>query len=769
MKTTPSFSSEAIERMPMRQFTQQAYLDYAMYVIMDRALPHIGDGLKPVQRRIVYAMSELGLNAASKYKKSARTVGDVLGKFHPHGDTACYEAMVLMAQSFSYRYPLIDGQGNWGAPDDPKSFAAMRYTEARLSAYAEVLLSEIAMGTVAWGPNFDGTLKEPLVMPARLPNILLNGTTGIAVGMATDIPPHNLREVVTACIHLIDDPEADVTALCEHIAGPDFPSGAEIITPRSEIREIYRNGRGVIRMRATFEVENGDIVIGALPHQVSPAKILEQIAAQMSRKKLPMVADLRDESDHEEPIRLVIVPRSNRVDREALMAHLFATTELEKTFRVNLNVIGLDRKPGVKGLPAMLTEWIAFRTETVRNRLQYRLDKVKQRLHILDGLLTAYLNIDEVIRIIRTEDAPKPVLMERFSLSDRQAEAILQLRLRHLARLEEMKIRAEQKELDEEREWLDKTLASPARLKTLIKKELRADAKKYGDDRRTAIVQREEAQAISEEQLVPVEPLTIILSANGWVRAAKGHEIDPAEAAYRPGDRYLAAARGKSNQPVVFLDATGRSYSLSAHTLPSARGYGEPLTGRFMLPAGATFTDVLMAPPEQRLLMASDAGYGFITRFDELVTRNTKGKAVLTLPKGAHPLRPLIIDAVAGHHLAAVTSEGRMLLFPLDKLPAIAKGKGNKIIQIPAKRARERQELLVHLCLVPAEGTLTIFAGKRFFKLTYGNLSQYVAERGRRGKKLPRGFQNVDRLESEAPTQAPLALSASDNGGATAP
>ncbi len=758
MNVPASIRIEGTERMPLQQFSRQAYLDYAMYVIMDRALPNIGDGLKPVQRRIVYAMSELGLKATSKHKKSARTVGDVLGKFHPHGDTACYEAMVLMAQPFSYRYPLVDGQGNWGAPDDPKSFAAMRYTEARLSAYSEVLLGEIAMGTVQWVPNFDGTLKEPRVLPARLPNILLNGTTGIAVGMATDIPPHNIKEVVDACIHLIDTPGADVDALCNYIQGPDYPAGAEIITPRSELVEIYRAGRGVIRMRATFELENGDIVINALPHQTSPAKVLEQIAAQMNKKKLPMVADLRDESDHEDPIRLVIVPRSNRVDKDALMAHLFATTELEKTFRINLNVIGRDRKPGVKGLLDLLTEWIAFRTQTVKDRLGYRLEKVQERLHILDGLLVAYLNIDAVIRIIRSEDEPKPVLMARFKLSDSQAEAILQLRLRHLAKLEEMKIRTEQQALDTERQLLETTLGSPARLKTLIKKELREDAKSYGDDRRTAIVQREEALAISEEQLAPVEPLTVILSANGWVRAAKGHEIDPGEAIYRPGDRYLDAARGRSNQPVVLMDSTGRTYSLSAHTLPSARGYGEPLTGRFVLPPGATFTAVIMAPAEQPLLMASDAGYGFITRFDDLVTRNTKGKVILTLPKGAQPLRPIALENTSGPLLAAITSEGRMLVFPLSKLPALAKGKGNKIIQIPPKRARERKELLIHLILVPEEGTLTIFAGKRFFKLTAGNLIQYGGERGRRGRKLPRGFQNVDRLESEAPVQTPLTL-----------
>ncbi len=760
--TTPSTSAIDTERMPLGQFSRQAYLDYAMYVIMDRALPHIGDGLKPVQRRIVYAMSELGLKSTAKHKKSARTVGDVLGKFHPHGDTACYEAMVLMAQDFAYRYPLIDGQGNWGAPDDPKSFAAMRYTEARLSPYADVLLAETGMGTVDWVSNFDGTLKEPRLLPSRLPNILLNGTTGIAVGMATDIPPHNVKEVVAACIHLIDKPRADTEALCHFIQGPDFPSGAEIITPRKEIEAIYRTGKGSIRMRAAFDLENGDIVINALPHQVSPAKVLEQIANQMAKKKLPMVADLRDESDHEEPIRLVIVPRSNRVDKEALMAHLFATTDLEKTSRVNVNVIGLNRKPGVKSLVQLLKEWIEFRTQTVKNRLGYRLEKVNQRLHILEGLLTAYLNIDEVIRIIRTEDTPKPVLMARFTLSDAQAEAILQLRLRHLARLEEMKIRTEQQDLDKERQLLEKTLGSPARLKTLIKKELRADAKAHGDERRTAIVQRQEAQAISEEQLAPVEPVTVILSANGWVRAAKGHEIDPEEASYRPGDRYLDAARGKSNQPVVFLDSTGRTYSLAAHTLPSARGYGEPLTGRFVLPPGATIIAVLMAAPDQGLLMVSDAGYGFITRFEDLVTRNTKGKAVLSLPRGAQPLRPIAVTSGGNDLLAAVTNEGRMLAFPLNKLPTIAKGKGNKVIQIPSKRARIREELLTHVVLVPGEGTLVIHAGKRFFKLTTGNLVQYVGERGRRGKKLPRGFQKVDWLETQAPAQAPLVLGTTD-------
>lgn len=756
MTDTTMLSLEGIEQMPLSQFTRRAYLDYAMYVIMDRALPHIGDGLKPVQRRIVYAMSELGLKATSKHKKSARTVGDVLGKYHPHGDTACYEAMVLMAQPFSYRYPFVDGQGNWGAPDDPKSFAAMRYTEARLSAYADLMLSELGMGTTQWVPNFDGTLKEPSVLPARLPNLLLNGTTGIAVGMATDIPPHNIHEIVSACAHLLDHPKATLEEICELVKGPDYPTGAEIISPKQDIVAIYRNGRGTLRMRAAYDIEEGEIVITALPYQASPAKIIEQIATQMNKKKLPMVADLRDESDHEDPIRLVVVPRSNRVDKDALMAHLFATTDLERTYRVNLNVIGLDHRPKVKGLLEILTEWLEFRIGTVRKRLEFRLDKVLERLHILDGLLVAYLNIDEVIRIIRTEDAPKTVLMQRFKLSDTQAESILQLRLRHLARLEEVKIRDEQAALTKERKQLEKILASNARLKTLVKKELQKEAGTFGDKRRTAIVTRMDAQAISQEELAPVEPVTVVLSVNGWVRAAKGHDLDPAKLSYRAGDRLLATAEGKSNQPAVFLDTSGRTYSLPALSLPSARGYGEPLSGRLVLPPKSAFTAVLMGEPTQQLLMASDAGYGFLTNLSELMTKNQKGKAVLSLPKGALPLSPVVVNNVNETLLAAITNEGRLLVFPLADLPILPKGKGNKIIQIPSKRAAQREELLNFLLLVPDGSAVVIFAGKRHFKLTAGNLTDFMGERGRRGKKLPRGFQNVDRVELEATSQLVL-------------
>jgi topoisomerase IV subunit A len=739
-------NDEGIEQLPMRQFAENAYHDYAMYVILDRALPHIGDGLKPVQRRIVYAMSDLGLNAGAKYKKSARTVGDVLGKFHPHGDSACYEAMVLMAQSFSYRYPLIDGQGNWGAPDDPKSFAAMRYTECRLSPYAEVLLTELGQGTVDWVANFDGTLKEPSWLPARLPNILLNGASGIAVGMATDIPPHNLVEVAEACIHLLDHPEADARTLCEFVKGPDFPTEAEIITPREELLSMYETGNGNFRMRAVYTRENGDIVITALPHQASGAKILEQIAVQMQAKKLPMVADLRDESDHEEPTRLVIVPRSNRIDVEALMAHLFATTELEKAYRVNMNVIGLDGRPQVKGLTALLTEWLTFRTETVRRRLQHRLDKVLDRLHVLEGLLIAYLNLDEVIAIIRNEDHPKPVLMKRFSLSERQAEAILEIKLRQLAKLEEIKIRAENAALAKERDFLEKTLNSKTRLTALIRKELAADAKQYGDARLSPLEARSEARALSLVDIAPAESVTVFISGKGWVRAAKGHDVDPLTMSYKAGDQFLSAAMGRTNQPAIFFDSTGRSYVLPAHSLPSARGQGEPLSGRLTLLPGASILSVLMGDSAQPLLIASDAGYGFIARLEDLLTRNRNGKAVLSLPAGAMPLTPLFLDDVENKLLVAVTNEGRMLLFPVKDLPVLSRGKGNKIIQISAARAKLREELLVHLAVMLPEDSLEIQSGKRQLTLKPGNLTQFAGFRGRRGQKLPRGYRTVDRL-----------------------
>ena len=735
---------EGIEQMPLRTFTEKAYLNYSMYVIMDRALPFIGDGLKPVQRRIVYAMSELGLNAAAKFKKSARTVGDVLGKFHPHGDSACYEAMVLMAQPFSYRYPLVDGQGNWGAPDDPKSFAAMRYTESRLSKISEILLSELGQGTVDFQPNFDGTLEEPQYLPARLPHILLNGTTGIAVGMATDIPPHNINEVADAAVLLLDNPKAGLDDVLNIIQGPDFPTEAEIISPKDDIRKMYETGRGSIKMRATWHKEEGEIIISALPHQSSPSKIIAQIAEQMTAKKLPMVEDIRDEADYENPVRIVLVPRSNRVDTDALMAHLFATTDLEKSYRVNMNMIGLDHKPAVKGLLQVLTEWLTFRRTTVTRRLQHRLDKVLARLHILDGLMIAFLNIDEVIEIIRTEDEPKQVLMARFNLSDEQAEAILNLRLRHLAKLEEHQLQAEKDKLEEERSNLELILGSERRLNTLIKKEIQEDAKKYVSPRMSQLVEREEAKAISESEMTPAEPVTVILSEMGWVRCAKGHDIDPAGLSYKAGDKYLAHACGKSNQPVIFIDSTGRSYALDPLSLPSARSQGEPLTGKLTLPAGATIEQVIMEPEKQELLMASDAGYGFICKFEDLIARNKAGKALISLPENAKVLKPETLSESASL-LVSLTSAGRMLIFPVRDLPALSKGKGNKIISIPAANAKARSELLVKLFLISEQASLEFHSGKRKITLKPEDLQKFRAERGRKGSQLPRGLHsNVD-------------------------
>ena len=735
---------EGIEQIPLRTFTEKAYLNYSMYVIMDRALPFIGDGLKPVQRRIVYAMSELGLNAAAKFKKSARTVGDVLGKFHPHGDSACYEAMVLMAQPFSYRYPLVDGQGNWGAPDDPKSFAAMRYTESRLSKISEILLTELGQGTVDFQPNFDGTLEEPQYLPARLPHILLNGTTGIAVGMATDIPPHNINEVADAAVMLLDNPKAGLDDVLNIIQGPDFPTEAEIISPKDDIRKMYETGRGSIKMRATWHKEDGEIIISALPHQSSPSKIIAQIAEQMTAKKLPMVEDIRDEADYENPVRIVLVPRSNRVDTDALMAHLFATTDLEKSYRVNMNMIGLDHKPAVKGLLQVLTEWLTFRRTTVTRRLQHRLDKVLARLHILDGLMIAFLNIDEVIEIIRTEDEPKQVLMARFNLSDEQAEAILNLRLRHLAKLEEHQLQAEKDKLEEERSNLELILGSERRLNTLIKKEIQEDAKKYASPRMSQLVEREEAKAISESEMTPAEPVTVILSEMGWVRCAKGHDIDPAGLSYKAGDKYLAHACGKSNQPVIFIDSTGRSYALDPLSLPSARSQGEPLTGKLTLPAGATIEQVIMEPEKQELLMASDAGYGFICKFEDLIARNKAGKALISLPENAKVLKPEKLSESASL-LVSLTSAGRMLIFPVRDLPALSKGKGNKIISIPAANAKARSEVLVKLFLISEQASLEFHSGKRKITLKPEDLQKFRAERGRKGSQLPRGLHsNVD-------------------------
>ena len=742
-----TLNDDGNEQMAMRKFVERSYLNYSMYVINDRALPHIGDGLKPVQRRIIYAMSELGLKSTAKYKKSARTIGDVIGKYHPHGDSACYEAMVLMAQPFSYRYPIIDGQGNWGSPDDPKSFAAMRYTESKMRAYADVLLSELGQNTVDWKLNFDGELEEPIILPGRLPNVLLNGGSGIAVGMATDIPPHNLREVAKACIHLLDSPKATLKDLSKYIKGPDFPTSAEIITPKEEILELYETGRGMIKSRAVYDKESGEIIIHALPYQVSGTKILEQIAVQMQKKKLPMIVDLRDESDHENPTRIVIVPRSNRIDVDAVMAHLFSTTDLEKSHRVNFNMIGINGRPQVKGLVGLLKEWLEFRTTTVTRRLQYRLDKIKDRLHILDALLIGFLNIDEVIEIIRKEDKPKNKLIKLFKLSDRQAEAILDLRLRNLAKLEEMKIKGEQKELSEERKVLETILGSKARMKTLIKKEIKEDAETYGDDRRSELVIREEAQAFKEDELISTEPVTVILSDGGWVRAAKGHDVDPSTLAYKSGDKLKLSARGKSNQNAIFLDSTGRAYTLLAHTLPSARGMGEPLSGNVKPPSGATFEGLVIGDPTELCLVASDAGYGFITKLEDLVSKNKAGKAVLSLPKGAKVLSPAPVDDLKNCEVVSITNEGRMLMFKLAQLPEMAKGKGNKIINVPSARVADRIEFVVVVTVLREGQILTVHSGKRYLNLPMSDLEHYRGERGRRGNKLPRGFQKVDKAE----------------------
>jgi topoisomerase-4 subunit A len=737
---------EAVESQPLSLFAEQAYLNYSMYVILDRALPHIGDGLKPVQRRIVYAMSELGLKSTAKYKKSARTIGDVLGKFHPHGDAACYEAMVLMAQDFSYRYTLVDGQGNWGSPDDPKSFAAMRYTEAKLSKYSQALLSELGQGTVDWSPNFDGTLDEPKTLPARVPNLLLNGTTGIAVGMATDIPPHNLNEVVNACIHLLDNPKATLQELCQFVPGPDYPTEAEIITPLAELQEMYATGHGSIRARAVFEIENGEVVITALPHQVSGAKIIEQIAAQMQAKKLPMVDDVRDESDHENAVRVVISPRSNRVDVNAIMSHLFSTTDLERTYRVNMNVIGLNGKPQVKSLPTILNEWLKFRTETVTRRLQYRLEKVTKRLHILEGLLVAFLNLDEVIRIIRYEDAPKAALIETFKLTDTQAEAILELKLRHLAKLEEQKITGEQAELAAEKANLEQTLGSKARMKTLVKKELQQAVAEYGDERRSPIVTREEAAAIDMTKLTPAESVTVVLSEAGWARSAKGHDVDPKALNYKSGDKFKSAAQGKSNQPAIFFDASGRAFSLLASSLPSARSLGEPLTSRVKSNAGG-FDEVIMGNSDDKVLLASDAGYGFVGTIEDLITKNKSGKAVLKVPEGGHVLTIYPVNDLKKDLIVAVSNIGRLLIFPVGELPELAKGKGNKIINIPSAKFKTKEEFVVDVAVVNPKQNIKLYSGGRHITLKHKDLEHYYGQRAQRGNKLPRGYQRVSQLE----------------------
>ena len=744
---------EGIETLPLQEYTEKAYLDYSMYVILDRALPHLGDGLKPVQRRIVYAMSELGLTAASKHKKSARTVGDVLGKFHPHGDSACYEAMVLMAQPFSYRYTLVDGQGNWGSQDDPKSFAAMRYTESRLTAYAKVLLQELGQGTVDWQANFDGTLEEPVVLPARLPNVLLNGATGIAVGMATDIPPHNLREVVNACLHLLENPDATIAELCQYIPAPDFPTEAEIITPAADFVSLYEKGNGTFKMRARYELEDGDIVITALPYQVSGSKILEQIAAQMQAKKLPLVEDLRDESDHEQPVRLVIVPRSNRVDVEMLMSHLFASTDLERSYRVNMNMIGLNGRPQVKDLRHILTEWLTFRRQTVTRRLQWRLDKVEKRLHLLEGLLVAFLNLDEVIHIIRTEDQPKKVLMKRFELSEVQTDYILDTKLRQLARLEELKIRGEQDELLKEQAELLSLLSSDKKLTSLIRKELKEDAKLYGDARRSPLVTRKAAQILDETALTPAEPVTVMVSKMGWIRAAKGHEIDPTSLSYKQGDGFLDMARGRSNQQVVLLDTTGRTYSLAANTLPSARGQGEPLTGKLSPPAGAQFLYTLMGKDSDHYLLYSTEGYGFLCSFADMQSRNKSGKVTITATEGMAIPRPLAVHNPETDALALLSSSGYLLVIGLQDLPVLSKGKGNKLMSLKKDGLGIADETLLQAVIVNQGQSLSITAGKKTKTFKWEELAEYRGERAKRGLQLPKGLQQATTMVAGLETE----------------
>lgn len=742
-------ASEPMDSRSVAEFTEQAYLNYAMYVIMDRALPNIADGLKPVQRRIVYAMSELGLKASAKPKKSARTVGDVLGKYHPHGDSACYEAMVLMAQPFSYRYPFIDGQGNWGAPDDPKSFAAMRYTESKLSRYADLLLSEINQGTATWTDNFDGSLQEPQNLPAQVPNLLLNGTSGIAVGMATDVPPHNLTEVVNACIQLLDKPSSDLDEIMKIIPAPDYPTHANIVSSAKDLRQIYETGHGSVKMRATYQKESGDIVIETLPFQTSGSKVIAQIAGQMRAKKLPLVDDIRDESDHENPTRIVIVPRSNRVDVDSLMLHLFATTDLEKNYRVNMNVIGLDGKPQVKPLVPMLKEWLIYRTQVVTKRLNFRLDKILARLHILEGLLVAFLNIDEVIAIIRENDKPKPILMANFKLSEIQAEAILELKLRHLAKLEEVKIQSEQEELNAEKEKLELLLSSDTRLKTYIKKELKAIINDFGDERRSCIkTDVSVAQAFNEDDLVAAENVTVVLSDKGWVRSAKGHDIDPTTLNYKSGDNYLTSVQGRSNKNAIFIDSAGRSYSLLASSLPSARGQGEPLTGRLSPPAEAKFIDVVMGEDEQHILLASDAGYGFIGTIGDLLSKKKAGKASLSVPNGAKVMKVISVQDLDSQYVAVATNRGRLLVFLVSELPILSKGKGNKLIQIPAKDLKAREEFVVSICVLLETQNLKVYAGKRHLTIKFQDLTNYISSRARRGNLLPKGYHGVDSLEA---------------------
>jgi len=736
------------QSISLKKYAEESYLNYAMYVILDRALPNIGDGLKPVQRRILYAMSELGLNAGAKYKKSARTVGDVIGKFHPHGDSAAYEAMVLMAQNFSFRYPLVDGQGNWGSQDDPKSFAAMRYTESKLTKFANLLLEELKFGTVDWQPNFDGSLLEPIIFPAKVPSILLNGTSGIAVGMATDIPSHNLNEVIDATVHMLENPSADLAAILKHIKGPDFSNGAKLIISNEELNEIYTTGKGGYKIQAKWTKEENQIIINALPYQASGAKILEQIADQMQNKKIPMVVDLTDEGDHEEPIRLAITMKSNRVNPDDLMNHLFASTDLQKTYRANMNLISLKGSPKVFSLVELIKEWLTFRKNTVTRKLEHRLDQVNDRLHIVEGLLIVYLDLDKVIKIIRESDEPKPEIIKYFKISEIQANAILEIKLRQLAKLEQIKLEEEKSTLVGEQKEIEKILGSSSRLKTLIKKELLEIKAEYGDDRNSPIEASSDAKVFSEEETLVTEPITVILSSAGWIRSAKGHEIDPISLNYRGDDSLQDFCRGRNNQNAVFLDSQGKAYSIPGHTLPSARGLGDPITGRISADSGVEFMSTVIGNDEDKFMISNSAGYGFISEFKNMVSSKKSGKAFMKPPQGSKILKALKVED-RHNFIVAVSNIGRLLIFSLSELPILPKGKGNKIINVPKAKFESGEEFVSAVALLADTSSLRIESGKRFLTLKIKDLENYISSRAKRGNMLPQGYRKVDSMSEE--------------------
>ncbi len=739
---------EQINSISLKKYAEESYLNYAMYVILDRALPNIGDGLKPVQRRILYAMSELGLDAGSKYKKSARTVGDVIGKFHPHGDGAAYEAMVLMAQNFSFKYPLVDGQGNWGSQDDPKSFAAMRYTESKLTKFANLLISELKSGTVDWQPNFDGSLLEPVIFPSKLPSILLNGTSGIAVGMATDIPSHNINEVIDATVFLLENPKSGLGDLLKIIKGPDFSNNAPIVVSNEELEEIYSSGRGGFKAQAQWAQEKNQIIINALPYQASGSKILEQIADQMMKKKIPMIVDLSDEGDHKEPVRLVITLKSNRVNAEDVMNHLFASTDLQKSYRVNMNLISLNGGPKVFSLVELIKEWLVFRKDTVIRKLEHRLDQVNDRLHILEGLLIVYLDLDKVIKIIRESDEPKKDIIKAFKLSEIQANAILEIRLRQLAKLEQAKLEQERDVLVTEQSEIEKVLKSKTRLKTLIKNELIEIKEDFGEERKSPIKENTAAKVFSEEETIVTEPITIVLSAAGWIRSAKGHDIDPSSLSYRGEDSLQDFSRGKSNQIAVFLDSNGKAYSLPSHSLPSARGMGDPISGRVSADSGIKFISTLIGNDEDKYMIMNTAGYGYISEFKNMVSNKKSGRAFMKIPNDAELLRAIHVRE--DHlYIAAVSNIGRLLIFKIDELPVLGKGKGNKIINIPTAKFVAKEELMSHAQLISPTSSLRIESGKRFLTLKLKDLENYISSRAKRGNMLPQGYRKVDNMIEE--------------------